>query len=135
MQKLCHPEPYGRRRTSPMVIHSRPLARFLAPSRTGVVCAARHGTSWVTPSDPGRQSLAGVAFGSRFRRADFLGRLVAHPISVEDPRLVDALVSMGAEEVALRLQQIRWQTRGTITVEVGQGSAEGWHGHAVVNGG
>jgi hypothetical protein len=117
-----------------MVIHSRTLARFLAPSRTGVVCAARNGTSWVTPSDPGRQSLAGVAFGRRFRRADFLGRLVAHPISVEDPRLVDALVSMGAVEVALRLELIRWQTRGTITVEVGQGSAEGWHGHAVVNG-
>jgi len=32
-----------------MVIHSRTLARFLASSRTGVVCATRNGTSWVTP--------------------------------------------------------------------------------------
>src|SRR5205814_785654 len=56
-------------------------------------------------------------------------------IGVENSRLVDALIGMRAEEVALRLQQIRRQTRGTIAVEVRQGSAEGRRGHAVINGG
>jgi len=79
--------------------------------------------------------LAGVALRCRFRFSDFLGWLIAHPIGVENSRLVDALVGMRAEEIALRLQQIRRQTRGTIAVEVRQGSAEGRRGHAVINGG
>jgi len=40
---------------------------------------------------------------------------------------------MGAEEIALRLQQIRRQTLGTIAIEVGQRSAKGRRGHAVIN--
>src|SRR6266481_158889 len=77
--------------------------------------------------------LPGMTLRCRFRFGDFLGRLIAHPIGVENSRLVDALVGVCAKEVALRLQQIRRQTRGTIAIEVGQGSAEGWYGHAVVN--
>ena len=75
-----------------------------------------------------------VAFRCRFRFADFLSGLVAHPIGVENSRLIDAFVGVRAKEVALRLQQIRWQTRGTIAVEIGQGSAKGGHGHAVIDG-
>src|SRR5207248_8613261 len=80
-------------------------------------------------------SFAGVTLRCRFRFGDFLGWLITDPIGVENSRLVDALIGMRAEEVALRLQQIRRQTRGTIAVEVGQGSAEGRRGHAVINGG
>jgi hypothetical protein len=76
-----------------------------------------------------------VALRCRFRFGDFLGWLITDPIGVENSRLVDALIGMRAEEVALRLQQIRRQTRGTIAVEVRQGSAEGRRGHAVINGG
>src|SRR5438552_14253951 len=78
---------------------------------------------------------AGVALRCRFGFGDFLGWLITDPIGVENSRLVDALIGMRAEEVALRLQQIRRQTRGTIAVEVRQGSAEGRRGHAVINGG
>ena len=78
--------------------------------------------------------LARVTFRCRFGLADFLGRLVAHPIGVENSRFIDALVGVRAEEVALRLQQIRRQTCGTIAIKVGQRSAESRHGHAVVNG-
>ena len=58
--------------------------------------------------------------------------LFAHPFGVENPRLVHALVCMRAEEIALRLQQIRRQTRRTIAVEIGEGSGERRHGHAVI---
>ena len=70
-----------------------------------------------------------------FRFADFLGWLITDPIGVENSRLVDALIGMRAEEIALRLQQIRRQTRRTIAVECTPGSAEGRRGHAVINGG
>jgi hypothetical protein len=55
-------------------------------------------------SDLDGRSFPRVALRCGFRLADLLGGLVAHPIGVENSRLIDALVSMGAEEVALRLQ-------------------------------
>src|SRR6476646_8530758 len=64
--------------------------------------------------------LAGVAFCRWFGRGDFLRGLVADPVGMENSRLIDALVGMSAEVVALRLQQICRQTRGTITIEVGK---------------
>jgi hypothetical protein len=79
--------------------------------------------------------LAGMAFCGWLGLADFLGRLVAHPIGVENSGFINTLVGMGAEEIPLRLQQIGRQTCGTIAVEIGQGSAKGWHGHAVIDGG
>ena len=39
---------------------------------------------------------------------------------MENARFVDPFVSVRAEEIALRLQQIRWQTRRAITVEVSE---------------
>jgi hypothetical protein len=39
-------------------------------------------------------------------------------------RLVEALVGMGAEVVALGLQQVGRQARAAVAVEVGQGRAE-----------
>ena len=49
--------------------------------------------------------LAGVARGGFFRLSRFLSRLVIglHPFGVKNAGLVDAFVSVSAEEVALRL--------------------------------
>src|SRR5262245_38835982 len=64
----------------------------------------------------GVMRLVRLGFGRFFRRR-FL-RL--EPFGVENPRLIDALVSVGTEEIALRLQEIRRQTRGAITIVVSQ---------------
>jgi len=57
------------------------------------------------------------------------------PFGVKDTRFVDALVSVCAEEVALRLQQIRRQPRLTITIEVGERRGKCRDRHAVFDGG
>ena len=67
---------------------------------------------------------------STIRRRDPLGRFLRlgwffgwrlirlHPFGVKNARLVDALVGVRAEEIALRLQQIGRQARLTIAVEI-----------------
>ena len=58
------------------------------------------------------------------------------PVGVEElaARLVDALVGVRAEEVALRLQQIRGQPRGAVAVVEGQRGGEGRRGNAELDG-
>src|SRR5262249_61400173 len=58
--------------------------------------------------------------GARGRRAAAAG-----PVGVEElaARLVGPLVGVGAEVVALGLQEIRGQAAGAVAVEVGQGRA------------
>lgn len=45
-----------------------------------------------------------------------------HPLGVEElaNRLVDALIGVSSEEVALRLQQVRRQPRRAVAVVIGQ---------------
>jgi hypothetical protein len=45
------------------------------------------------------------------------------PIKVEElaSRLINSLISVRAKEIALRLQQIRWQVGAAIAVEISQG--------------
>jgi hypothetical protein len=47
-------------------------------------------------------------------------RSVLHPLGVEAAWPVDALVCMRTEIVALRLNQVRGQSRAAVGVEVGQ---------------
>ena len=70
--------------------------------------------------------LPGMMRLRRFWFGRFFGWLLLglKPIGVKDPGLIDALVSVRAKEIALRLQQIRWKTSRTITVEIGQRRAE-----------
>src|SRR6476620_11998435 len=82
----------------------------------------------------GRVLLAGVAFCGWFRRGDFPCRLVPDPIGVKNSRLIDALVGMGAKVIALRLQQICRQARGTIAIEIGERGAESRRRHAIIDG-
>ncbi len=58
----------------------------------------------------------GFRFGQFFRW--FLIRL--DPFGVENAGLIDALVSVRAEEIALRLQEVCRQPSGTITIEISQ---------------
>jgi hypothetical protein len=44
-------------------------------------------------------------------------------------RFVDPLVRVSAEEIALPLQQIGWQSCSSVTVEEGKRSREGRHGN------
>ena len=55
-----------------------------------------------------------------FRLGWFFGRLIVglHPFGVENTGLVDPLVSVGAKEIALRLEQIGRQARLTVAVEI-----------------
>ena len=60
--------------------------------------------------------------------SDVVGRrggraAAAGPVGVEElaARLVDALVGVGAEVVALGLEQVRGQAAAAVAVEVGQG--------------
>ena len=49
------------------------------------------------------------------------------PVRVHEiARLVEKLVRVCAEVVALRLDQIRWQCLGSVAVEEGQRCAEAW---------
>ena len=61
---------------------------------------------------------------------------MAGPVGVEElaARLVDALVGVRAEVVALRLQQIGGQPCGAVAVKEGQSGGEGRGGHAQLNG-
>ena len=67
-------------------------------------------------------SLPGVVRLGRFR----LGRLFSwlfiglKPFGVEDARLIDAFVSVRTEEIALRLEEIRWKASRAITVVIRQ---------------
>src|SRR5215471_8621115 len=54
----------------------------------------------------------GWFFGGFFLRLE--------PFGVEDAGLISALVGVGAEEIPLRLEEVRGQPRGAITVEVSQ---------------
>src|SRR5712691_9147958 len=64
--------------------------------------------------------LAGVTSRGLFWLGSLFCRFLIglHPLGVKNARLVDAFVSVCAEEVALRLQQVRRQTLRTVTVEV-----------------
>src|SRR6516162_3472479 len=57
-----------------------------------------------------------------FRFDRFLGwvSLRLEPLGVENARFIDAFVGVCTEEIALRLQEIRWKTSGAITVEISQ---------------
>ena len=58
----------------------------------------------------------------------------AKPIGVEHARLVDAVVGVGAEVVALGLQQVGRQPVAAVAVVVGQGRGEGRRGDAQLDG-
>ena len=55
-----------------------------------------------------------------FRLGRVLGGLPVrlHPFGVENARLVDPLVGVGAEEIALRLEQIGGKPRLAVAVEI-----------------
>ena len=57
------------------------------------------------------------------------------PVGVEElpARLVDALVGMGAEIVALGLEQVRREPRGAVAVVEGERRGEGRHGDAAAH--
>ena len=69
-------------------------------------------------------------------RLRYLFRLFSQPdpIAVENAFLVDAVVGVGAEIVALGLQQIGRQPLGAIAVVVGQGRGERRRGNAQLDG-
>src|SRR5438067_1001069 len=56
---------------------------------------------------------------------------VAYPVVVEElsGRLIHALVGVGAKVIALRLEQVRGQTLGTIAVEIAKRCAYGRDGN------
>src|SRR5215471_8010240 len=60
----------------------------------------------------------------------------ARPVRMEKlaARPVHALVGVSAEEVALRLQQVRGQTLGAVAVEERERRREGGRRHAVLDG-
>src|SRR5437899_2173307 len=74
------------------------------------------------------------ARATRFGRClgGFLLRL--EPLRVENAWFIDALVSVRAEESALCLQEIRWQTRLTIAIEIGERGEKRGDSYAVFNG-
>ena len=53
------------------------------------------------------------------------------PFGVKHTRLINALVSVRAKKVALRLQQIGWEPRLTVTIEVSQRGTESRNGNAM----
>src|SRR5262249_32594747 len=55
------------------------------------------------------------------------------PLGVEDAGLVDALVCVRAEEIALRLQEIRGQPSRPVTVEIGQRGRRRGDSYAVLD--
>src|SRR5947208_1425057 len=57
-----------------------------------------------------------------FRFGRFFGGFFfsLEPLGMEDSGLVDALISVRAKKIALRLQEIRWQSGGAITVKIRQ---------------
>src|ERR1035441_2640002 len=59
----------------------------------------------------------------------------SRPVSVEElaARLIDAFISMRAEEIALGLQEVSGQARGAISVEERQRGGEGRRGHAILD--
>ena len=61
---------------------------------------------------------------------------VAGPVGVEElaARLVDALVGVGAEVVALGLEQVGGQALGAVAVVEGERGGEGGRGHADLDG-
>src|ERR1035437_6544839 len=61
---------------------------------------------------------------------------MACPVGVEEltPLLIDALISVGAEIVALRLEQIRGQPRGAVAVVEGQRGGKRRSGNAQFDG-
>src|SRR5687768_17026187 len=87
---------------------------------------AAHGTR-------GRSRRCGVTERTWLQSDGPLGALRVWPVQVEElpPRRVHALVGVGAEVIALRLEEVRRQPRRSVAVEVGQRAAEGRHGDAV----
>src|SRR5881275_3685878 len=67
-------------------------------------------------------SLSGVMRLGCFRFGRFFGGFFfrLEPLGMEDSGLVDALISVRAKKIALRLQEIRWQSGGAITVKIRQ---------------
>ena len=87
-------------------------------------CAVRH--LW---------SLSGVMLSRLFRSGRFFNRLVVgfDPVGMEEAGFVDPLVSVRAEEIALRLQEICWQSRLAITIKVSERRGKRGNGDAMFN--
>jgi len=62
-----------------------------------------------------------------------VGAFGVRPIDVEEfaAGLVDAFVGVGAEEVALALEEVLGEAFGAVAVVVGEGAGEAGHGDAV----
>src|SRR5689334_22344091 len=73
--------------------------------------------------------------GSNVVRARRRPAASSGPVSMEKlaARFIHALVSVGAEKVALGLQQVRWQARGAVPIVERKRSGEGGRRHAVLN--
>src|SRR5256714_13375881 len=79
---------------------------------------------------------AGLMRFVRFRLSRFFDRLVVglDPFSVENAGLVDAFVGVGAEEIALRLQQIGRQTRRSVAIEITERRGKGGNRNTELDG-
>ena len=88
-------------------------------------CAVRH--LW---------SLSGVMLSRLFRLGRFFNRLAVgfDPFRMKHARFVDAFVSVRAEEIALRLQEICRQSRLAITIKVSERRGKRGNGDAMLNG-
>src|SRR6266550_2809842 len=71
-----------------------------------------------------------------FRSGRFFNRLLVgfDPVGMEEAGFVDPLVSVRAEEIALRLQEICWQSRLAITIKVSERRGKRGNGDAMFNG-
>ena len=67
-------------------------------------------------------------------RRYFGSLLQPNPIAVKNAGLIGAIVGMGAEIIALGLQQIRRQVGRAVAVEIGQGRGERRRGNAQLDG-
>lgn len=65
-----------------------------------------------------------------------LGLRLLHPLSMEEltPRLIGALVSVSTKIIALRLGQVLGQAIASVTVEIVEGRAKGWHRNTQLGG-
>src|SRR5207244_7435902 len=84
-------------------------------------------------SAPTLQSLSRVMRFGRFRLVRFFGWFLLRlgPISVKHAGLIDALVSVRAKEITLRLQEVCRKPSGAITVEVRQRGRKGRRRYAM----
>src|SRR6266446_6820661 len=92
-------------------------------SVTSVNASSRHGGEHrVTFLLAHEFSLSGVMRLGCFQFGRFFGGFFfrLEPLGMEASGLVDALISVRAKKIAMRLQEIRWQSGGAITVKIRQ---------------